>query len=118
MKSSEESLRSLAGDEQLKEALSGDDRKRTRDIFRKFITEHYGIYAIQWVDSLGINRYGYPEENSLINYDFHSLRTPSSKYILKALSDKTESSFDAPLAEGKEGHFFMVPVTRGMPISA
>jgi hypothetical protein len=40
------------------------------------------------------------------------MKTPSSKYILEALSGKKESSFDAPLVEGKEGHFFMVPVNR------
>jgi hypothetical protein len=113
MKSYEESLRSLAGNAELKETLSVDDRKRLHDIFRKFVSEHYGIYAIQWVDGPGINRYGYPEENSLVNFDFHSMKTPSSKYILKALSAKTESSFEVPLAEGKEGHFFMVPVRKG-----
>ncbi len=109
----EESLRALAGDRELKEALSIDDRKKIHDIFRKFVSEQYGIYAIQWIDGLGINRYGYPEENSPVNFDFHSMKTPSSKYILKALSDKTESSFEAPLAEGKEGQFFMVPVSKG-----
>jgi len=113
VKSYEESLRALAGDGQLKEALSLDDRKKIRDIFRKFLEEHYGIYAIQWVDGNGINRYGYPEENSPVNFDFHSMKTPSSKHILKALSAKTESSFEAPLAEGKEGQFFMVPVSKG-----
>ncbi|MFZ2196903.1 MAG: cache domain-containing protein, partial [Thermodesulfovibrionales bacterium] len=110
MKSYEDSLRALAGYEELKEALSTDDRKKIHAIFRKFVSEHYGIYAIQWVDGNGINRYGYPEENSPVNFDFHPMKTPSSKYILKALSAKTESSFEAPLAEGKEGQFFMVPV--------
>lgn len=113
VKSSEESLRYLTGDEALKEALSSNDGKRIRGIFKKFAAEHYGIYAIQWVDALGINRYGYPEENSTINFDFHSLKTPSSKYILKALSEKMESSFEAPLAEGKKGLFFMIPVHKG-----
>lgn len=113
VESYEESLRALAGDVRLKEALSSDNRKKIHDIFRKFLEEHYGIYAIQWVDGRGINRYGYPEENSPVNFDFHSMKTPSSKYILKALSEKTESSFEAPLAEGKEGHFFMVPLYKG-----
>ena len=113
VKSYEESLRALAGDGQLKEALFLDDRKKIRDIFRQFLEGHYGIYAVQWVDGNGINRYGYPEENSPVNFDFHSMKTPSSKPILKALSAKTESSFEAPLAEGKEGQFFMVPVSKG-----
>ncbi|RPI32904.1 MAG: hypothetical protein EHM54_11350 [Nitrospiraceae bacterium] len=113
VKSLEESLRDLAGDGELKEALSGNDRKTIHGIFKKFFSEHHGIYGIQWVDALGINRYGYPEENSPVNFDFHSQKTPSSKYILKALSEKTESSFEASLVEGKEGLFSMMPVHKG-----
>ena len=113
VKSYEDSLRELAGGEELKAALSGDNAEKVRDIFKKFVSEHYGIYAVQWVDSHGINRCGYPEENSPVNFDFHSLKTPSSQYILTALSEKEESSFEAPLAEGKEGHFFMMPVYGG-----
>lgn len=112
VKSGEESLRDLAGDRELKEALSGGDTEKIRRILKKFVAEHYGIYAIQWVNAFGINRYGYPEENSPVGFDFHSLKTPSSRYILKALSERTESSFEAPLAEGKEGRFFMMPVHR------
>jgi hypothetical protein len=110
--SSDESLRDLAGDIELKDALSGRDSEEIKGMFEKFYKEHPGIYGIQWVDAGGINLYGYPEENSPLNFDFHSMKTPSSKYILKALREKKENSFDAPLVEGKEGHFFMVPVTR------
>ncbi len=113
IKSFEESLRDLAGDTGLKEALSGNNKEKIQGIFRKFYADHNGIYAIQWVDQLGINRYGCPEENSPVNFDFHSLKTPSSPYILKALAEKKESSFETPLAEGKEGLFFMVPVHKG-----
>jgi hypothetical protein len=110
LKSYEESLRDLAQAGELKEALFRKDRERIQGVFKKFYEDHYGIYAVQWVDAKGINLYGYPEENSPLNFNFHSLKTPSSKYILKALSEITENSFDAPLAEGKEGHFFMAPV--------
>ncbi len=56
---------------------------------------------------------GYPEENSLINFDMKTLKTPSSKPILQALSNRRESSFDSPLMEGKTGTFFIVPVFEG-----
>ncbi len=72
-----------------------------------------GLYSIQWLDSLGTNRYGYPEENSLINFDLKTLKTPSSKLMLQALSGKKEYTFDCPLMEGKAGTFFMVPVYEG-----
>ena len=113
VKSSEEALRELAGQAELKEALAGNDKVKVQEIFRAFLAEQYGIYAIQWIDALGINRYGYPEENSLTNFNFHSRKTLASNYILKALSEKSEGSFEAPLMEGKEGAFFLVPVQKG-----
>jgi hypothetical protein len=110
--SSDESLRELAEDRELKDAFAGRDSEEIRGVFEKFYKEHPGIYGVQWVNARGINLYGYPEENSPLNFDFHSMKTPSSEYLLKALRGKKESSFDAPLVEGKEGHFFMVPVNR------
>jgi hypothetical protein len=89
------------------------DTPRIRDIFMDFYSEQDGLYSIQWIDAQGINRYGYPEENSLINFDVKTLKTPSSKPMLQALSDKKESCFDSPLVEGKKGIFFMVPVVEG-----
>jgi hypothetical protein len=78
-----------------------------------FYAGHEGLYSVQWIDSRGTNRYGYPEENSLIGIDMKSLRTPSSQLILRALSKKKESTFACPLVEGKTGTFFMVPVHKG-----
>lgn len=111
--SSEASLRNLAESGELADALSNKDSEGIKRIFKKFYEDHPGIYGIQWVDANGINLYGYPEENSPLNYDFHSLKIPSSKPILNALSGKKESSFDVPLIEGKEGRFFMAPVYKG-----
>ena len=113
VKSSEEALRELAGRAELQEALAGYDRATIQRIFSTFLAEQYGIYAIQWVDARGINRDGYPVENSLTNFDLHSGKTPTSQYILQALSEKNESSFEAPLVEGREGNFFLVPVQKG-----
>ncbi len=112
-KSREDSLRDLAGMDALREALSAKDKEKMARLFKEFIETHYGVYAVQWVDPLGVNRYGYPEENSVVNVDFHSLKTPSSAHILKAVAEKAETSFESPLVEGKEGRFFMVPVHRG-----
>ena len=108
---SDESLRDLAQDRELKDALVNKDVEEIKGMLKKFYNEHPGIYGIQWVNAHGINLYGYPEENSPLNFDFHSMKTPSSKHVLKALTEEKESSFDAPLAEGKEGHFIMVPVS-------
>jgi len=109
----DDALRSLAKNAEMKKALSGNDDARIHDIFTDFYSEHEGLYSVQWLDSQGMNRYGYPEENSLINFEVKTLKTPSSKPMLQALSDKKESTFDCPLAEGKTGTFFMVPVYEG-----
>ena len=108
-----DALRTLAGNAEMKKALSGNDGARIRDIFMDFYSEHHGLYSVQWLDSKGINRYGYPEENSLINFDVKTMKTASSKPMLQALSGKKESSFNSSLVEGKTGTFFMVPVYEG-----
>jgi hypothetical protein len=106
----DDALRSLAKNAEMKKAMSENDDARIREIFIEFYSEHKGLYSVQWLDSQGTNRYGYPEENSLINFDVKTLKTPSSKPMLQALSGKKESTFDIPLVEGKTGTFFMVPV--------
>ena len=108
-----DALRALAKDSELKKALAGNEIARIRNMFRDFYSDHGGLYSVQWIDSGGMNRYGYPEENSLINLDVKTLRTPSAKALLKALSNKKESTFERPLVEGKTGTFFMVPVYSG-----
>jgi hypothetical protein len=111
--SHDDALRTLAENAEMKKALSGNDGAGLRDIFMDFYSKHEGLYSVQWLDSQGINRYGYPEENSLINFEVKTLKTASAKPMLQALSDKKVSSFESPLMEGKTGIFFMVPVNEG-----
>jgi len=113
MVSFDDELRGLAENAEMKKALSGNDGAGIQKMFMDFYAEHEGLYSVQWIDSRGINRYGYPEENSLTNFDMKTLKTASAKSMLQALSDKKESSFDSPLVEGKTGIFFMVPVFEG-----
>lgn len=109
----EKALRDFAGDSTLKDALANRAIEQIQRLFEKFYLDHSGIYAIQWLDASGINRYGFPEENSLISVDLNLRKTPSSSVMVKALAEKTETAFDSPLAEGKEGHFVMTPVFAG-----
>lgn len=109
----DDALRTLAQSAEMKEALYRKDDARVRDILRDFYSKHEGLYSVQWLDVHGINRYGYPEENSLIKFDMKTLRTASSKPMLEALASRKESTFDSPLVEGKTGTFFMVPAYEG-----
>ncbi len=109
----DDALRALAGSAELKQALSGKDHTKVRETFRNFYDAHGGLYSIQWLDRGGTNRYGYPEENSLVGVDMKTAKTESAKPMLRSLAGKNEADFDAPLVEGKTGRFFMVPVFRG-----
>ncbi len=109
----DDALRALAENAEMKKAMSADDDATVRDIFRRFYLAHNRLYSVQWLDAGGTNRYGYPEENSLINFDVKTFKSASSKPMLQALSGKKESTFDCPLMEGKTGTFFMVPVYEG-----
>lgn len=111
--SSDDALRILADNAEMKKAMSENNIEEIRDMFRNFYSVRRWLYSIQWLDSRGINRYGYPEENSLINVDTKTMKMPSSKPMLRALSGKKEITFDTPLVEGKRGTFFMVPVYEG-----
>jgi hypothetical protein len=106
----DESLKKLADDPELKKSLSENDYARVEDIFRNFHDDNYGLDSIQWVDARGRNRCGYPEEKSIMDFDFTSLLIPQAKQILLAVWEEEEASFNAPLADGNEGSFFMVPV--------
>ena len=108
-----DALRTLAKTTALKKALSGNDSARISAFFKDFYSSHEGLYSIEWLDSKGMNRYGYPEENSLIKVDMQTAKTDSAKPMLEGLAGKKECSFDSPLVEGKIGTFFMVPVYEG-----
>jgi hypothetical protein len=111
--SNDKALRTLAENAEMKKAMKDSDNEKIHDILRDFYSKRGGLYSVQWIDAEGVNRYGYPEENSLINVDEKTLKTPSSKPMLQALSSKKETAFDSPLVEGKTGTFFMVPVYEG-----
>lgn len=82
-------------------------------LFRKFHKDNPGIYAIQWIDEKGINRFGYPVENSLKNYDLHADRSQSDPVLLKAVQEKKPAVFEFPLFEGNQGIFTLMPAFSG-----
>jgi hypothetical protein len=109
----DEPLKKLANDPMLTEALSSGSDSLVQEIFSEFYAEHHGLHSVRWVDALGINRCGYPEEQSLRDFDFSTLEVPSAAQILLAVSEAEESSFEAPLENGSTGVFFLVPVYSG-----
>jgi len=106
-------LESLAGSKVLIKALERGDRRSIMKLFRKFHKDNPGIYAIQWIDEKGINRFGYPVENSLKNYDFRAGRAQSDPELLKAVQEKKPAVFEFPLFEGNQGIFTLMPAFSG-----
>jgi hypothetical protein len=105
-------LNAFAQKRSLAEALAGGDKAKGMELFREFYEATPGIYSVQWVDEKGINRFGYPEDNSLIDYDYRSNRVPSDQDMLKLLASRKPAGFEAPLVEGKTGIFALRPVSR------
>jgi hypothetical protein len=109
----EQRLAALATERKLIAALADSDKKRGKELFREFYEDTPGIYSVQWVDAHGINRFGYPAENSLIDYDYHSGRAASDTETLRILVDKKPAIMEAPLFEGRTGIFTFRPLFSG-----
>jgi hypothetical protein len=108
----DESLKKLAANPEFTDAVVSADKETILKFFKKFFDSNKGIYAIQWVDNNMVNRFGYPEENSLQNYDFKKPDAISSKRTIEAIKTRGEASYEEPLMEGRKGNFFMVPLFR------
>ena len=103
-------LRTLSRSNDLHAAIFTRRKRNVIKFLEKFYKSHPGIYSIQWIDPFGINRYGFPVERSLKNYDFSDFRFKGDKDILKAVIDRKEISFQRDLYEGKTGKYYMTPV--------
>jgi hypothetical protein len=111
--SPENRLESLVTGHHLIAALSLGERNLAMELFRDFYEGTPGIYSVQWIDEKGINRFGYPAENSLTEYDYHSGRAASDPETLRILADKKPAIMEAPLFEGRTGVFLYRPVFNG-----
>ncbi|MCE1247713.1 MAG: hypothetical protein LWY06_13820 [Firmicutes bacterium] len=108
----DEALRKLAANPDFVAAVAADDRVKMMKYLSDFFKANKGLYAVEWANNRQINVFGYPEDNSLRNYDFKN-NAISSQKTLKALQTKGEASYEEPLIEGKTGNYFMVPVFKG-----
>ena len=113
LSTAEEGLRKLATTETVKKAMTAGKDADVLEALMKYYTENAGLYAVQWVDAKGVNRIGYPKENSLIGYDFNAPTAIGNTKILEALKGRKETTFDDKLIEGQVGAFFLVPVFDG-----
>jgi hypothetical protein len=108
----EQALEEFATGTALKTALAAGDKDDGMMLFEKFYEATPGIYSVQWIDTSGVNRYGFPAENSLSGYDYNSGGDPRDKEILQIVNRKQPAVFEAPLFEGRTGSFVFRPVFR------
>lgn len=106
----EQKLESLAAADSLTGALAAGDKTKAMQIFKAFYDDTPGIYSVQWVDEKGINRFGYPVENSFTGYDYNVRREASDRDFLRIIAGQKPAVYETTLFEGRTGVFTFRPV--------
>jgi len=92
------------------EALRTDNAQMALSMFKEFYDSTPGIYSVQWVNAAGINRFGFPLENSLSNYDFRAGRNESDSSFAARVGRQAPAEYSTQLFEGASGLFLLQPV--------
>jgi hypothetical protein len=106
-------LRVLTSNQGFRQSMAAGDENAVTRIFRRFCMANPGLYSVQWIDAKGINRFGYPPENSLRNYDMRLGKCPEDLKLMEAVDSRKEAILDLALLERGMGVFSVVPVTFG-----
>ena len=106
------SLESLSKEPVLGVMIKRNDKTKIMEIFKGYYEETPGIFSIQWIDPQGINRFGYPIENSLTDYHFRNGRRAEDYRFVKAVEERRPIQIEAPMFEGMQGRFVLRPVFR------
>jgi len=106
----EQKLELFAASRPFLKALSTGAEKKVMKLFKEFYDDAPGIYSVQWIDQKGINRFGYPGENSFTDYDYNARRTSTDQDFLKILAERKQTVYERQLFEGRTGIFTFMPV--------
>lgn len=106
-------LKRIASRPVLKGALAKGNRMAALKELKLFYDDTPGIYSVQWVDAKSVNHLGYPIENSLVNYDFHSNKAKSDGQTVAIVDARKPATMEAPLFEERAGIFTFQPVFMG-----
>lgn len=104
------SLRVLASNTRLRKSMAAGDENDVMHIFKRFYKANPGLYSIQWIDPNGINRFGYPAENSLRDYDMRLGKCAEDLKLMKVVDSGREATLDLALLERALGTFYVVPL--------
>ena len=103
----------LCADTELQKALSSQDKAVGLSKFKKFYDETPGLYSVQWIDPKGMNRFGYPPENSIENASIRKHKLSTDRPFLEAIAGKVATTVELPLGEGGIGVFHLHPIYSG-----
>jgi hypothetical protein len=106
----EQKLESFAATNSLINVLSAGDKTKGMQLFKDFYDDAPGIYSVQWMDEKGVNRFGYPRENSFTDYNYNTRRTAADQDFLGILAERKSTVSEKQLFEGRKGIFTFRPV--------
>ena len=108
----ERSLDSFSKEPVLGVMLKRNDKAKIMESFKGYYEETPGIFSIQWIDPQGVNRFGYPIENSLTDYNYRNGRRADDFRFVQAVEERRPIRIEAPMFEGMQGRFVLRPVFR------
>jgi len=98
----------------LQTALSKNDEENIKKCFENFYNTYPYIYSIQWADTSATNRFGFPAEHSLTNYDYRETHEGINEYyqdFISAVENKEPAVFEKILLEGDSAIFILEPAS-------
>lgn len=106
-------LRRLAHDMILLRALKAKDLSEAIKRLKQVASGRTDIYSLSWIDETGVNRFGYPPENSLTDVNLRQAEDAVSQACVAALDSRRDVSFEGELTAGGQARFFLVPILMG-----
>ncbi len=109
--SPQEALINLSENQLFLDFVHASDDRGAEEMMKDFYDHCSGMFAVQWVDTLGQNRIGFPQHN--MNYLGHKLHTKCKDLnILNAIKNKTIYNYDEYLSEDYFVSYYTVPLYR------
>jgi len=106
-------LREVAESEAMTRAIAQGAAESVHGLLHAFVAENPMVYSVQWVDKDGLIHFGWPEANSLKNYDLSNGQIEGDEDFLRQLKAGNEHWQVRTLAEGGQGLIFLAPLPDG-----
>ncbi len=109
--SPQEALINLSENQLFLDFIAANDERGVEEMMKDFYDQCTGMFSVQWVDSSGQNRIGFPQHN--LNYLGHKIHTKCQDLnILNAIRYKTIYNFDEFVTEDYFASYYTVPLYR------